>query len=90
MFYLFQRKVFNNKGKEKRMARKEERLKIAAGVAAVAKANALPDPLAPLAAFHTFRRGDILANITCQRVTQLPPETIEWVFNLTERNMKKM
>lgn len=85
---ILQRKG-NNKGKERRNARKIERQRIAAGTVAVARANALADPLAPLTAFHRYERCGISALITCFRVTQLPTETVEWAIDLTERNIRK-
>lgn len=87
-FFIFQRKE-NNKGKERRNARKVERQRIAAGTVAVARANSLADPIAPLTAFHRYERCGISALITCFRVKQLPTETVEWAIDLTERNIRK-
>lgn len=58
-------------------------------MAAVAKANALLDPLEPFPAFRKFDRDGLTAELTCKKVGQLDSETLEWVFELTERNMRK-
>ncbi|XP_015519596.1 N-alpha-acetyltransferase 40 [Neodiprion lecontei] len=57
----------------------------------VEKANALIDPLATLECFHKYKSKDgVLIEVTCQRVTDLSKQTVSWILDLMERNMKQM
>lgn len=52
-------------------------------------ANALSDPLNP--SFRSYKASDgIQITVKCNRVGDLPPETLVWIFDLMERNMKVM
>lgn len=77
-----------SKGKEKRLLRKEEQLKISLSKAVVDKANKLEDPLGPFTAFRKFNKNNVNADLRIQRVTELDDETKEWIFNLTKKNMQ--
>ena len=55
------------------------------------KANALVNPLETFADFHKYISKDsTVINLDCDRVTNLPPETLKWIFDLMERNMKTL
>lgn len=57
----------------------------------VDKANAQINPLALLECFRNYTAKDGAAiNVSCHRVNDLPEETVSWVLDLMERNMKQM
>lgn len=57
----------------------------------VDKANAQVDPLEKFTEFHQFKTKDNLdVKIQCKRVKDLPSETISWIFDLMDRNMKNI
>ncbi|XP_012273775.1 N-alpha-acetyltransferase 40 [Orussus abietinus] len=78
----------NKKGhKTRRQLRAQE---AAAAKRLVDDANAQINPLAALT-FHTFTAKDeSVMDVICSRVADLPEETLTWIFNLMERNMKEM
>ncbi|XP_031574828.1 N-alpha-acetyltransferase 40-like [Actinia tenebrosa] len=78
------------KGKEKKLRRKEEVAKINASQAAVDAANEVEDPIQPLAAFKKYNRNGLDLEVTCRRVTAMNPEEVQWVFDLTKRNMEAL
>ncbi|KAK9686832.1 Acetyltransferase (GNAT) family [Popillia japonica] len=78
----------SNKGKEKRLARKEEQMRIAVAKEIVDKANKLSDPLEPFPVFRKFNKNGIEAELYIKRVGEICDVTKEWVFNLTKQNMK--
>lgn len=77
-----------SKGKEKRLLRKGEQMKISLSKAVVDKANKLKDPLEPFTAFKKFNKNNLNADLRIQRVIELDEETKEWIFNLTKKNMQ--
>ncbi|XP_014204172.1 N-alpha-acetyltransferase 40 [Copidosoma floridanum] len=57
----------------------------------VQKANAKDDPLEKLTKFHSLTLNDgSTVELSCSRVTELSGETIVWIFDLMERNMKTL
>ncbi|GLV40237.1 N(alpha)-acetyltransferase 40 [Carabus blaptoides fortunei] len=78
----------NTKGKEKRLQRKEEQLKLSISKAAVDKANKLADPLEPFSVFRKFNKNGISADLSVHRITDLDESTKSWIFNLTKQNMQ--
>lgn len=78
----------NTKGKEKRLARKEEQRLLSAARASVAAANALPDPMEPFPVFRRYAKNGIECNLHVKRVTDLDDRVVDWAFQLTKRNMQ--
>ncbi|XP_011500957.1 PREDICTED: N-alpha-acetyltransferase 40 [Ceratosolen solmsi marchali] len=55
----------------------------------VQKANSVFNPLETLVHFHEYTSKDCaVIQLDCKRVTNLLPETLTWIFNLLELNMK--
>jgi len=78
------------KGKEKKMKKKEETIKLAAKIALVDAANAQEDPMSTLQPFKKFDRNGLNVAISCHRVGQLDQETVDWAFELTKANMQTL
>lgn len=78
----------NTKGKEKRLARKEEQKLLSAARASVAAANALPDPLEPFPVFRRYAKNGIECNLYVKKVSDIEDRVVEWAFQLTKRNMQ--
>ncbi|XP_058802030.1 N-alpha-acetyltransferase 40 isoform X2 [Phymastichus coffea] len=65
--------------------------KAAQAIKLVKKANLLSNPLQHLTDFHKYTSKDgSIFELTCDRVMNLPDETVKWIFDLMERNMKKL
>lgn len=84
------RKGKSEKTKERRAALKAERAKLAAGRFLVKQANTIPDPLAKFPTFQKFERNGLSCTLSCKRVRDLAPETLEWAIELCSQNMKAM
>ncbi|KAJ8672941.1 hypothetical protein QAD02_004202 [Eretmocerus hayati] len=57
----------------------------------VEKANAVANPLEPLSHFHKYTSKDgAVVELSCDKVTNLPAETVQWICDLMERNMKTL
>lgn len=80
----------NPKAKERKAERKAMEMKNSPGVFAVKKANAQPDPLEPLPSFKKFERSGLDLVLEAKRASSLDTSTKDWIFDLTERNMKEM
>jgi len=80
----------NPKAKERKAERKAMEMKNSPGVFAVKKANAQPDPLEPLPSFKKFERNGLDLVLEAKRAGSLDTGTKDWIFDLTERNMKEM
>jgi len=78
------------KVKEKKAAHKAHLAQLSASQSRVAAANALQDPLAPFSIFHKYDKNSIQVSVTCHPVAALDPATMEWVFDLTKRNMETL
>lgn len=77
------------KGKEKRLARKEEQMRISLAKSVVDKANQLIDPLEPFTVFRKYNKNGIDAELSVKRVNDLNNDVRNWAFSLTKRNMQK-
>ena len=80
----------NPKAKERKAERKAMEMKNSPGVFAVKKANAQPDPLEPLPSFKKFERNGLDLVLEAKRAGSLDTGAKDWIFDLTERNMKEM
>lgn len=80
----------STKGKEKKLKRKEELAKINAAQALVDKANEIDDHLAKLAPFKRYNHKGLDVTIECRRVTELNKDEVQWVFDVTKRNMQTL
>ncbi|XP_065168613.1 N-alpha-acetyltransferase 40 [Atheta coriaria] len=78
----------NTKGKEKRLARKEEQARIAASLIVVKKANELTDPLEQFPIFRKYNNSGIDCNLCIKKFGSLDDNTKMWAFDLTKRNMQ--
>jgi len=76
------------KAKEKKAALKAQMAQVNASQSIVAAANALEDPLQPFTPFQKYDRNSLKISVSCHRVTTLPVETTDWIFDLTKRNMQ--
>ncbi|XP_020712265.2 N-alpha-acetyltransferase 40 [Athalia rosae] len=57
----------------------------------VDKANATIDPLSTLEFLRNYKAKDgTMVEVSCHRVGDLSKETVSWILDLMERNMKKM
>jgi len=79
-----------DKVKEKKAKHKAQLAQISAAQAKVNAANALDDPLSPFTAFQRYYRNGLEIDVTCCKVTSVNEETMDWVFNLTKRNMETL
>ncbi|XP_044727867.1 N-alpha-acetyltransferase 40 [Chrysoperla carnea] len=77
----------NTKGKEKRLQRKEEQLKLIAAKIVVDNANKLEDPLQPFPVFRKFSKNNVEVELSVSKVANLHADVIDWIFNLTKKNM---
>jgi GNAT superfamily N-acetyltransferase len=77
----------SNRGKEKKMKKREDEAKEAATWAIIDAANNLTDPMETLQPFKSYCRNGIDVTISCKQVTGLDSETIDWAFQLTKNNM---
>lgn len=80
----------NVKAKERKAERKAMEMKMNSGVFAVKKANAQADPLEPLPSFKKFERNGVDLVLEAKRAGSLDTSAKDWIFDLTERNMKEM
>lgn len=80
----------NLKAKERKAERKAMEMKMNSGVFAVKKANAQADPLEPLPSFKKFERNGVDLVLEAKRAGSLDTSAKDWIFDLTERNMKEM
>ena len=78
------------KGKEKKLKRKEEILKLNQAVLAVKTADLVENPLEGLIAFQKFSRNDLDLRIECKMVKHLSDEEFDVAFSLIERNMRSL
>ncbi|KAK7104742.1 N-alpha-acetyltransferase 40-like [Littorina saxatilis] len=78
------------KSKEKKMKRKEENAKFEASIKKVAEANAIEDPMAPFPVFKKYDRNGISLTLETRLVDSLEKDTVEWIFDLTKRNMQSL
>lgn len=79
----------NPANKEKRQKRKEEQHRIKLAMQVVDSANALTDPLEPFPAFRRFFKNGVDVTLSIKRVTDLDQTVKDWIYNLTEKNMKE-
>jgi len=79
-----------DKAKEKKAAHKAYLAQLTASQSRIAAANALADPLAPFTLFQKYDKNSIQVSVTCQSVSSLDSSTIDWVFDLTKRNMETL
>lgn len=64
--------------------------KVSQATKLVKEANDRDGHLDKLPEFCNFKtKDDAVVKISCHRVKDLPQETIDWIVNLMERNMKK-
>ena len=89
-FCLKMGKKPNLKAKERKAERKAMEMKMNSGVFAVKKANAQADPLEPLPSFKKFERNGVDLVLETKRAGSLDTSAKDWIFDLTERNMKEM
>lgn len=55
------------------------------------KANEQSNPLESFTNFQKYTSKDgTVIELSCDRVTNLPEDTVKWIFDLMERNMKKL
>ncbi|KAK6180943.1 hypothetical protein SNE40_008904 [Patella caerulea] len=80
----------SNKGKEKKLKRKEENAKLAQSYAKVEAANKIENPMESLAAFKQYERNGLNLTIDCERVSNIDPSLIDWAFQLTKTNMETL
>ena len=80
----------NVKAKERKAERKAMEMKMNSGVYSVKKANAQTDPLEPLPSFSKFERNGVDLVLEARKAGSLDTSTKDWIFDLTERNMKEM
>ncbi|XP_017782101.1 PREDICTED: N-alpha-acetyltransferase 40 [Nicrophorus vespilloides] len=78
----------STKGKEKRLARKEEQLRLSASKTVVDKANSLKDPLEPFVAFQKYNNNGLQCDLYIKKVSELDTSTTDWAFGLTKKNMQ--
>jgi len=79
-----------DKAKEKKAALKAQMAQVSAAQSIVAAANALENPLLPFSAFQNYDRNSLKISVSCHRVTTLPVQTTNWIFDLTKRNMQTL
>jgi len=80
----------NIKAKERKAERKAMEMKMNSGVYSVKKANAQTDPLEPLPSFTKFERNGVDLVLEAKKAGSLDTSVKDWIFDLTERNMKEM
>jgi len=78
------------KGKEKKLKRKEEILKLNAAALAVKNANVIDNPLETFAAFQKYTRNGLELSIQCKRVLSMSTDDFNSVFDLLKTNMKAL
>lgn len=78
------------KGKEKKMKRKEEILKLNEATVAVKAANQMMNPLELLPAFSKYDRNGLTVSITCKNISEMTPDEINTGFRFVETNMKSL
>jgi len=79
-----------DKVKEKKAAHKAHLAQVSAAQSRIAAANALEDPLAPFTIFQKYEKNDIQVSVTCHSVSALDTPTMDWIFDLTKRNMETL
>ncbi|XP_014224465.1 N-alpha-acetyltransferase 40 [Trichogramma pretiosum] len=78
-----------NKKKAHKTRRQIQAEKLAFASSVVQKANALENPLEPFKKFHHYvTKENEIISLQVKRVSELPQETLNWIFDLMERNMK--
>jgi len=84
----------SNRAKEKKLEKllkkKEDECRDNAMWAVIDAANSLTDPMESLQPFRTYCRNGIDVSISCERVTELDEQTVEWTFQLTKNNMQTL
>jgi len=78
------------KVKEKKAAHKAHLAQLSAAQSRVAAANALKDPLAPFSIFQKYEKNSIQVSVSCHHVSALDTATMDWIFDLTKRNMETL
>jgi len=79
-----------DKVKEKKAAHKAQLAQLSASQSRITAANALQDPLAPFSLFQKYNKNDIQISVTCHPVSALEASVMDWVFDLTKRNMETL
>ncbi|XP_034950436.1 N-alpha-acetyltransferase 40 [Chelonus insularis] len=77
----------NKKGHQTR--RQKIAVKEAEAQSLVEKANSIQNPLETLPNYHSYTaKNGVTYDLKCQKVQDLAPELLSWIFDLMERNMK--
>jgi len=80
----------SNRAKEKKLKKKEDDSREAAMWAVIDAANSLFDPMESLQPFKTYSRNGIDVSISCQKVSELGDDIIDWAYQLTKSNMQSL
>lgn len=80
----------STKGKEKKLKRQEEILKLNEAQQAVNAANKIVNPLSLLPAFTKYDRNGVNVTICCKNITDMTPDEIDTAFKFVETNMKDL
>ncbi|KAL5008974.1 hypothetical protein ScPMuIL_014555 [Solemya velum] len=78
------------KAKERKQKRKEENAKLAASSVKVEAANKIEDPLSMLEPFKKYERRGLSVLISCVKAGDMDKDTVDWVFDLTKKNMQTL
>ncbi|XP_057315190.1 N-alpha-acetyltransferase 40-like [Hydractinia symbiolongicarpus] len=76
------------KGKEKKLKRKEEILKLNEATLAVKNANQVGNPLELLPAFTKYERNGLTVKLHCKNISEMSEDEVNIAFQLVESNMK--
>ena len=80
----------SEKSLARKQMKKEEKVKLEIATEKVDKANAIKNPLDLIPPFRKFERNGLKLDIEFERVTEMSKERIDWVLDLTTRNMQKL
>jgi len=80
----------SNRAKVKKLQKKEDESREAAMWAIIDAANSLTDPMESLQPFKTYSRNGIDVTISCQKVSELDEQTVDWAYELTKNNMQSL
>lgn len=62
-------------------------MKLVAAKIVVDNANKLEDPLQPFPVFRKFSKNNVEVELSVSKVANLHADVIDWIFNLTKKNM---